>query len=294
MERHILRRWVLATFGCLAFIGIAAVLSKNLHQVREVTFEGIPIPFAQDATNNLKGTITNVGTKNGIQVQRVTFPSGTVEENLNVDKIYLVSIPTDSSLTNLPLATAVSAVTDSTNHAINYYGYKYSTNTATQEIQNKNDTSFSVRFPGEFFASTSALADSQANLSGFAATRNITFINAETSDQPKIGGNLFILIVNESGGGKFSITPNAVCGDSVITGSEACDDGAAVSDDGCSSTCAIESGYTCTTTSPSVCSLLCGNGDIDSGEECDQGLNINGTPDAECSSTCTITTPLPF
>ena len=43
-----------------------------------------------------------------------------------------------------------------------------------------------------------------------------------------------------------------VCGDGVVDGNEQCDDGNTVSNDGCSSTCAVQSGYTCAGT-PSVC-----------------------------------------
>ena len=42
------------------------------------------------------------------------------------------------------------------------------------------------------------------------------------------------------------------CGDGIIIDSEKCDDGNSVSGDGCTSTCQIESGYTCTG-APSDC-----------------------------------------
>lgn len=60
---------------------------------------------------------------------------------------------------------------------------------------------------------------------------------------------------------------NSVCGDGATTGSEICDDGDSESGDGCSSTCQVESGYTCIGV-PSICTLLCGNGVVDSGETC--------------------------
>lgn len=83
---------------------------------------------------------------------------------------------------------------------------------------------------------------------------------------------------------KFS---GPVCGNGLITGSEACDDGNTTSGDGCSSTCTIESGANCNG-APSVCTLSCGNGTIEGGEQCDLGSALNGQATACCSSTCTF------
>lgn len=74
----------------------------------------------------------------------------------------------------------------------------------------------------------------------------------------------------------------SVCGDGVKEGSETCDDGNIVAGDGCSSTCVIESGYTCSS-SPSSCVTTCGDTVIAGTEECDDG---NVTSNDGCSSTC--------
>ena len=71
----------------------------------------------------------------------------------------------------------------------------------------------------------------------------------------------------------------------MISGDEQCDDDNTTSGDGCSPTCQIEPGYTCTTDSPSVCAVTCGNGVIDPGEQCDDG---NSRSFDGCSSTCQI------
>lgn len=47
----------------------------------------------------------------------------------------------------------------------------------------------------------------------------------------------------------------SVCGNGIREGSEGCDDGDTSSGDGCSSTCTVESGYTCNTATPNVCTL---------------------------------------
>ena len=77
----------------------------------------------------------------------------------------------------------------------------------------------------------------------------------------------------------------ATCGDGTVVAGEPCDDGNIVSGDGCSETCAIESGYTCTGTAPSVCSTTCGDGIVAGTEGCDDGNQTNGDG---CSSACTI------
>src|SRR5437762_4280402 len=69
------------------------------------------------------------------------------------------------------------------------------------------------------------------------------------------------------------------CGNGVVESGETCDDGNptgnAASGDGCSTTCQIETGWTCTG-SPSVCTPVCGDGLLKGNERCDDGAN-NGT-----------------
>jgi cysteine-rich repeat protein len=64
-----------------------------------------------------------------------------------------------------------------------------------------------------------------------------------------------------------------LCGDGVKEGTEACDDADRQSGDGCSATCTVESGFTCTGSTPSVCT----------------GCNM----DSQCTSTqyCVLGTP---
>ncbi len=81
-----------------------------------------------------------------------------------------------------------------------------------------------------------------------------------------------------SGGG------TAVCGNGIVELSEQCDDGNTSNGDGCSSTCTIESGYTCAG-SPSACVTTCGDGIMAGIEQCDDGNTSNGDG---CSSTCTM------
>jgi cysteine-rich repeat protein len=77
----------------------------------------------------------------------------------------------------------------------------------------------------------------------------------------------------------------AICGDGVKNAAEACDDGNPVSGDGCSSACAVESGFTCAGSTPTVCTAICGDGIKVAGEQCDDG---NPTTGDGCSSACVV------
>jgi fibro-slime domain-containing protein len=79
------------------------------------------------------------------------------------------------------------------------------------------------------------------------------------------------------------------CGNGVIEGTEICDDGNTKSGDGCSGDCAaIEPGYTCnvagTPCVPTTEQPVCGNGKLETGEQCDDG---NTSKDASAPDGCT-------
>lgn len=69
------------------------------------------------------------------------------------------------------------------------------------------------------------------------------------------------------------------CGDGIISPGEGCDDLNQVGGDGCNILCNVETGWSCTG-EPSSCTLLCGNNQLDSGEQCD-GAQLGG---ADCQS----------
>ena len=82
---------------------------------------------------------------------------------------------------------------------------------------------------------------------------------------------------------------DASCGNGVVESGESCDDGNTDSNDGCSADCTkIETGYKCPPAG-GECSKVpeketgCGNGVVDSGEQCDDGNIASGDG---CSSTC--------
>lgn len=78
----------------------------------------------------------------------------------------------------------------------------------------------------------------------------------------------------------------AVCGDGALSLDEDCDDGNVASNDGCSSTCELETAYSCAATdAPCLKFSVCGNAVADENEQCDDG---NLTPGDGCSSRCIL------
>ena len=79
----------------------------------------------------------------------------------------------------------------------------------------------------------------------------------------------------------------SVCGNGIREGSEGCDDGDISSGDGCSASCVVESGWSCNTATPNVCTntVVCGDGIREGSEGCDDGDTSSGDG---CSSTCTV------
>jgi cysteine-rich repeat protein len=85
----------------------------------------------------------------------------------------------------------------------------------------------------------------------------------------------------------------SVCGDGrrnpVPAANEACDDGNTNSGDGCSSTCQVESGFSCTAVANTLSSCTggaCNNGVVNAGEQCD-GPTPTSLPTATCNVNCT-------
>ncbi|HEY5956854.1 MAG TPA: FG-GAP-like repeat-containing protein, partial [Polyangiaceae bacterium] len=78
--------------------------------------------------------------------------------------------------------------------------------------------------------------------------------------------------------------PCPTCSDGNVREPEICDDGNRTDADGCSSTCQLESGFSCAGL-PSVCSPICGDGVLRTSELCD---DHNATSGDGCSSACQV------
>jgi len=74
------------------------------------------------------------------------------------------------------------------------------------------------------------------------------------------------------------------CGNGIIDVSENCDQGSGntATGDGCGPTCMIESGWSCSSTAPSICTTICKDGVLTPPEICDDSNN----PLIGCNSTC--------
>jgi fibro-slime domain-containing protein len=79
--------------------------------------------------------------------------------------------------------------------------------------------------------------------------------------------------------------PVVTCGDSIVGLGEECDDGNVLSSDGCSSTCKLESGYTCPTPGMPCIATPCGDGLVRGAEECDDGNTVSGDG---CNGACKL------
>ena len=78
----------------------------------------------------------------------------------------------------------------------------------------------------------------------------------------------------------------STCGNGVIEFGENCEDGNTTSGDGCSSTCVIESHYTCPVLGmPCIHDVICGDRMIEGKEECDDGNTTSGDG---CAADCTL------
>ena len=112
--------------------------------------------------------------------------------------------------------------------------------------------------------------------------QTLTYLNVR--DQSASGGTVLACTTSCTDSGnnhRWSFT----CGDGVVSSAEGCDDGDATSGDGCSSSCTVESGFTCTG-APSSCSTTCGDSIIAGSETCDNGDQNSDAPDTACRSNC--------
>lgn len=278
----------------IAAVGAVSLAAAMLVTGMPGTSRSIPIPFVTGGTN-LQGSVIFSETRNNLSIYDVTFNHGELSEHLRPDRVYLVHIPADSTIQNVSLDAALTA--SGGTHTVDYFGYRYSTATATAEIQHVSDASFSARFPAQFFASARARTTDAAHggmLASFEAAKNVIFRPTDGTDSLiKIdpAGALYVLIVNDASGVDLAVRTSAppasssssisssvaslsFCGDgntdhggpdgltNTTADNEQCDDANDANGDGCSSTCHIEPGYVCNS-SGHDCQKLCGNGYVE-------------------------------
>ncbi len=80
-----------------------------------------------------------------------------------------------------------------------------------------------------------------------------------------------------------------LCGNGVLDAGERCDDANSNSSDGCSSTCHVETGWSCDQGEPTHCVTLCGDGLLVGPEALAGGCDDGGTASGDgCSATCKV------
>lgn len=120
------------------------------------------------------------------------------------------------------------------------------------------------------------------------------FINETDGETKKhvtrfLGGKIEFDMTSFSLHGVEEVVP--VCGNGKLENNgsalEGCDDGNTVDGDGCSSTCTVETGYSCNGdfNTPSTCNTVCGDGIMAGSETCDDSNTNSGDG---CSSVCQI------
>ena len=222
---------------------VAAFLVFGAGNTPSFVSNGIPVPFIQQGSL-LPGKVTFLTKRNNIDVYDVTFKNSEVKETLMPDRIYLVHIPNDVSITASPIDLAMS-LAGTFSHDVDYYGYRYSDAAATFERRDIAATRFKDRFPGQFFASAKARAADAAHgnaLANFETQNGVIFRrtdNVTGGVRIDPAGALYIIIANELNGIDMSPRSLVGCGNAVVDGLEQCDDGNVVDTDSCRNDCTV-------------------------------------------------------
>lgn len=247
----------LAICGTTAALVVAAAAITTYLQPKD---DLPPMPFGEQRGPSLTGDLTKIGKSDIAEVYKVTFPEGVDHEDLSVDHFYLVYTPEDS-LQGVPLD-SVLALEDGS-HDVSYFGYQYSSPRAELEREHKNDELLRDRFPtppGKFFASHKARFGDDPNSDAFAdfeSGNGITMLPTDTVEGATLEPNqLYLIIVNE---------PSA----RIMVRSSGGGDGGGGGGD----------------------PALWGNGNVDPGEECDDGNDIDND---DCTNTSELYVVNPF
>lgn len=232
-----------------ALVGVAVVTGVlvtfiALQNKTPGSSRGIPIPFLTRGST-LAGSVTADGKRNNLDLFQVNFDHGETHEHLLPDRVYLVHVPASVTISAVPLDPSMSLSDGS--HSVDYFGYRYSDSSATQEILHASGATFATRFPAQFFASQKArLSDGVHGnaLAHFETLNAVTFRptdGSDTSGKIRIDpvGALYVLIVNEASGADLTVRGIQLCGNGIMESPEQCDDGNSVETDACTTQCKI-------------------------------------------------------
>lgn len=241
--------------------------------------------------------------KNGFEIHLITLDEPTDAATLTPSTVYLVTVKPSFGSFGQPL--------DRLFHepSVSYYGYMY-TPGKSGELEGQAATAFLEQFPGTFFASDAARMHDDAGdhiLSAFEAAHSVVLQGTDTPETDvAIGDRTYLLVVMNGVATLQKPATLLTCGNGVIDPAEQCDDGNEIDIDDCTNECrtaicgdgicSADEGTQCNPdvgacTGNFVCvqdctNILCGNGTVDPGEECDDG---NEVPDDSCSNECHTT-----
>lgn len=233
------KKTLLGVAGSVATVGVFMMLFSGAP--KPLMQGNIPLPFGAQESN-LQGKVTPIGKRNGIDVYEVTYRNAEKFEVLLPDRIYLVHIPNIPDVLDVPLDTAMAAVTGS-GRFMNYYGYRYSDAAATMERRDIAAILFQHRFPGQFFASAKARAEDVAfgnQLIAFEQQNNVTFLPTNgTAGSVRMdpAGALYVFIVNEENGARLFARNGGMCGNAILEPGEDCDDADGNDNNACTNSC---------------------------------------------------------
>jgi fibro-slime domain-containing protein len=149
----------------------------------------------------------------------------------------------------------------------------------------KKEPFYNCPTPGKPCVSTIVCGDLQVTGDEACDDGNTKAGDGCSADCKQVEGGFTCPTANGTGGPCAPVSM-PTCGDGRLSFGEYCDDGNMVSGDGCSSTCTLETGYTCPTAGQ-TCTLVsfCGDGALNGTEECDDHNMVGGDG---CSSTCVV------
>jgi cysteine-rich repeat protein len=221
-----------------------------------------PNPFGGQQRSVLKGALQDIGAKDNRRIMNVTFDANEATVSLGKD-LYFVRLPKGPfPMKNLSLAGMLPG------SAYRYYGYKYTSPSATieRDMQARSfrgePLSFNQMFPGQFFYGIGKTGNGQVPsvVDDFQTKRGVVFAPDFMVSLDE--GALYVIVIDQDDPAAMTMRyENPVCGNGVVEFPEQCD---SATDGGCSSQCRL------TYTSPALIitqeSLGAGTIDVTAGQ----------------------------
>ncbi|MDD5055256.1 MAG: hypothetical protein PHZ00_03225 [Candidatus Peribacteraceae bacterium] len=204
----IIQRWREKSRSCVLPAGalaIAAILLELSSVVGpagkiQVSGDGIPLPFAVHGVASFAGTVTEIGSLNGMKIIDVSFDEGESYHDLDEHALHFIVTPDDDGISTY------ATLRDALTKRKRFFGYRYTTRDATDEMAKQSareaDPSakwdYSDMFSGEFFASDQTLADPESVPTKFTKDHpDVRF--RHLSEIPLMKNARYLIITDEPG-----------------------------------------------------------------------------------------------